>query len=326
MSKVFCPMVYHSIYVRRTADGSHSLSPCCLADQSTPTSDKIDFINNKHLIDIRKEFSSGGRPTACRSCWDDENHGRTSARQQHIDMDIIPSDESLSLYNIDYNTLPLCNAKCVICNSTFSSMWATANGESSRIIDLVKNKYDHLDGLELSSIKRVYFNGGEPLLTNEHVELLQRVNNISELDILYNTNGSCYPSEQALNLWKQAKSVTLFFSIDGTGDRFEETRTPLKWKQVSENIKKINLIKNIRIGCTYTIGRHNVYDLQDTVDWFEKLPNFDLEEFYVHYVDTNHSLSFNNASDTEKLEFANELSKFSKFTKWHQRILSSIED
>lgn len=318
-------MAFHSVYIQRFANGKHSIAPCCLAKQSEQSTDKIDFINDRYLNMIRKEFSVGIRSGACRQCWDLEDSGGISQRNVQIAQANMPLDESVTLYNIDYNTLPLCNARCIICSPMYSSAWATSIGRVSEIIDIAKNNYDHLDGLDLSNLKRIYFNGGEPLLTDEHVELLQRVDNISNLDILYNTNGSCYPNDCALNLWNKAKSVTIFFSIDGIGHRFEETRTPLKWDQVSENIKKMNQLENINIACSYTIGRHNVYDLQDTINWFEKLPNFNIEDFYVHYVNPGHELSFDRASEYEKKGFIKELSRFNKFTKWYEGILNSLK-
>lgn len=327
MEDNYCPLAFHGIYVQRFANGKHSTAPCCLAEKSAPTSNKIDFNNDPHLTKIRKEFIAGNRPKECQQCWILEDLGGDSVRKFYIsyyNINGLLLDNTALLYNVDYNTLPLCNAKCIICGPQFSSTWADAVGKTSTIINIIKNNYDHLDGLDLSTVKKIYFNGGEPLLTDEHVTVLQRITNLSEVDVVYNTNGSCYPSETALDLWTKVNSVQIYFSIDGIGERFEITRTPLKWSIVSENIEKINLLPNVKIGRTYTIGWHNVYDLEDTINWFEKLPKFDIEQFYVHYVNPGHYLSLNESSTSEKQQFAIELLKFKKFNKWYHSILNAL--
>jgi MoaA/NifB/PqqE/SkfB family radical SAM enzyme len=170
----------------------------------------------------------------------------------------------------------------------------------------------------------VYFNGGEPLLTKEHLTVLKKIDKISDVDISYNTNGSCYPTAEVIDLWSKAKKVSIYFSIDGIGKRFEETRTPLKWNLVSENIKKINLLDNINIQCSYVIGRHNVYDLEDTINWFSTLPKFDpLAMFQVHNVNSEHKLDLNQASAEEKELFKKELYKFNRFH-WYDSIVNYI--
>jgi MoaA/NifB/PqqE/SkfB family radical SAM enzyme len=317
----YCPLIFHSIYVERVSNGKHYISPCCLAKKSGATADSIDFANNQYLNSIREENKNNKRPDACQVCWTLEDVGGESNRMVSIDSYkklSIPLDHTTLLYNLDYNVLPICNAKCVICSPRYSSTWAAAKGLSLKPI--VANNYNHLDGLNFNNIKIIYFNGGEPLLTDEHLNVLKKINNINSVEISYNTNGSCYPSEEVLNIWSQAKSVTIAFSVDGIKDRFETTRVPLKWNTVSANIEKMNLLPNIDIQCAYTIGRHNVYDLEDTINWFGQLPNFDVfTQFHVHYVNIQHPLSLKKSSDDQKQKYKQELLKFNKFH-WYSAI------
>lgn len=324
MQSNLCPLAFHGIYVERFADGKYVVSPCCLANKSDRQEGPIDFANNTHLVKIRQELLKGNRPDACKSCWELENHGGVSRR-------IVYSDKlkhkelykSVDIYNLDYNTLPICNAKCVICGPRFSSTWAKFHG-STEINEIVKNNYNHLDGLDLDQVEMIYFNGGEPLLTEEHTRVLKKIKNLDNTDLMYNTNGSVYPADKILDLWSRARSIILYFSIDGINERFEETRFPLKWKQVSDVVERINLIDYIEIGCSYTIGRHNVYDLEDTIEWFDKLPNFITEnQFHVHYADGEFSLR--NSSYSEKENWINELSKFKNYY-WYKSLVDYIKD
>jgi sulfatase maturation enzyme AslB (radical SAM superfamily) len=321
----YCPLIFHGIYAERSLNGKLSISPCCLATQSA--ADLIDFDGNTYLSSLRTENKSNLRSTACKPCWDLEDKGGESKRKVTInwytDNNII-QDYLIKLYHVDYNTLPICNAKCVICSPKYSSTWASVSPNDRILKDLSKFDHKHLDLIDFDDVKQLYFNGGEPLLTNEHYLVLKKINNLAAVDIMYNTNGSCYPSTKVLELWKIAKSVTIFFSIDGVGQRFEETRTPLKWDKVSANIEKINNLSYVDVQCSYTIGKHNVYDLEDTVNWFAKLSNFNtLEKFHVHYVNPDHALYFNTASADELSGFKKELSKFNNYH-WYLSIYNSM--
>jgi uncharacterized Fe-S cluster-containing radical SAM superfamily protein len=318
MTDNYCPLPFHGLYVERLPNGKNLLSPCCLAKTSKPV-DQIDFNNNTHLTKIRNGFLLNKKPTECEQCWKLEELGGESRRLVYRDIyqNIINPN---GLITLDYNTLPICNAKCVICGPKYSSTWATASGsiEVKDVKDVVKNSKKSLNNLDLNNITHLYFNGGEPLLTEEHVEVLKQVKNA---DISYNTNGSCFPKKHVIDLWKQQKSVTIFFSIDAIGKNFNIIREKLDWNQVSENILKFNELGFVKIGCSYTIGGHNVYDLEPTINWFSKIINVK-ENFHVHYVNPGHKLYFNNFKDQREL-FLNEIKKFKDFY-WFESISNAI--
>jgi len=307
------------MYIERFSNDTYALAPCCLAKLSDPLSGPVDFINNQYLNSIRNQ----SKPDACNNCWELEKAGGTSKRMMMIDK--FKDIELHGCVNIDYSTVPVCNARCIICSSRYSSAWAQLGTQTINIKELVKNTHDHMAKFDFNNIKTIYFNGGEPLLTDEHEILLEKINNLSNVDIYYNTNGSCYPNNSVLNLWQKTKSVTLFFSIDAIGKRFEEIRSLLKWDIVSDNIKKINSLNMINVECSYTIGRHNVYDLEETIAWFDQLPNFNsIKQFHVHYVSFSHYLFFNQASDVERKQFKKELTKFKNYH-WYQSIVEVIQ-
>ena len=315
MNDNYCPLAFHGIYVERLPNNKNVVAPCGLAEKSAPV-DTIDFGNDPHLVKIRKEFEQGNKPKHCEQCWRLEEHGGESRRLVYRDMyqDVV---DPIGLVTLDYHTLPICNAKCVICGPKYSSTWATETG-AWEIKDIVKNNNDHLKDIDLSGIKHVYFNGGEPLLTDEHVNILKQ---IKGADIIYNTNGSCFPDEDVLDLWRQQQSVTVFFSIDAIGENFNSIREKLDWEQVSKNILKFNALEFVKIGCSYTIGGHNVYDLEPTIEWFSKIIDVK-ENFHVHYVSPGHELYFNHFKHQKEL-FLTELEKFKDYH-WYDSISNAV--
>jgi sulfatase maturation enzyme AslB (radical SAM superfamily) len=133
--------------------------------------------------------------------------------------------------------------------------------------------------LELSQLKFVHFNGGEPLLSKEHVVFLEAILDKSQVHLNYNTNGTVLPSSKLLKLWSQFKLVQLDFSIDDIGDRFEYQRYPAKWHKVAENLQWF--INNSPVNCMFavntTVSILNLSNLENLNTWLKS-------NFYVNRV------------------------------------------
>lgn len=312
--KGYCPLIFNGIYVERGIGGIQ-IAPCSLSAKSSILSEKINFESNTHLTEIRDITKLNQFAPQCQTCWVVENNGGESKRQTEIDAFKLLSTADTKLMHIDYNTLPICNAKCIICSSKYSSLWIQDDiklgHQKNTVIPKLDIKSNQLKGLDLSHLRSIYFNGGEPLLTNDHINLLSNLENLEDISISYNTNGSCYPTDDVIKMWNRSKEVTLFFSIDGINDKFEYIRNPLIWEQVSNNIKLIHqLLPNVVIGISYTLGIHNVFGLQETINWFtNNLDNFNVKtQFHVHTVNGNLDLCY--ASPQLKHAFNIELKKF----------------
>jgi hypothetical protein len=312
-SKTYCPLIFHGIYVERTGNGAYQIAPCCTSKKSQVLTQTIDFVNNRYLNVIRTAANNNVRAPQCQSCWVVEDNGGESRRQVYMDRFKENQATIPELISLDYNTLPICNAKCIICGPYFSSAWiqdAQLLKLGSRgAITIIDKEQNQLDGLDLTQLKSVYFNGGEPLLTNDHVTILTQLQNINEVAVSYNINGSCYPTEDVLQLWSKAKEVTLSLSIDGINEQFEYIRNPLIWKQVSDNIAKLNnCLPNLKINIAYTVGLHNVFGLHECINWCNtNIDKFDVAtQFHVHTANGKLDIKF--AGRELRKSFLNELS------------------
>jgi MoaA/NifB/PqqE/SkfB family radical SAM enzyme len=167
---------------------------------------------------------------------------------------------------------------CIMCNPKYSSLWATELDYKSD--DLIKigrqfqNKNNILSNLDVSGIKKIHFNGGEPFLNNHQLDLLKILEEqqvLKNVFISYNTNGSVFPDKKIVDYWSCSRLVKLFFSIDATGPAFEYIRWPGKWNQVSENIQRMRdtLPSNVMFGINLTVGNYNLLELKDLWHWFE---------------------------------------------------------
>lgn len=271
-----CDRIFHSLYIQRNKDESVKLAPCCICGQSKAKPTPIDFVNDEYLNQLRQNTKNDIRNPECSACWTTEDNGRASKRNERF----TKVDDPSAILSLEYNTLPICNAKCVICGPHFSSLWIADELKLKKLknsnymfsdinIREIKNNGFQYDNLNLSKLEYLYFNGGEPLLTNDHIDVLSKIKNLENLTLAYSSNGSIYPSLETLEYWNKTKITRIWFSIDAIGDQFNYIRFPLQWDEVKFNITKLyNNFPNINICFMFTAGVHNIFELKKTLDFF----------------------------------------------------------
>ncbi len=274
-----------------------------------------EIYRSPYMQDLRQQFLKGEKPSTCNRCWDEEAAGRTSKRINSrirlknyypiVDWNNTNPDQ---LWFIDLKLGNICNLKCRICGSWSSSKWAKeeidyeANRFSvAKIMGYDRKQHaaykflqdgswprdndlfwDNMKEL-LPNVKYFEFTGGEPFLIEEHFKLLryaveQEYSN--RIDIHYNTNGTVYPSEDEVALWRKFNRVEIAVSIDNVGERFEYERFGAVWGEVQENIKRFNQLRTDKITTQVcmTINIQNVYYLPELCAWL------DTQEFdYVYF-------------------------------------------
>jgi sulfatase maturation enzyme AslB (radical SAM superfamily) len=216
----------------------------------------------------------------CSSCWKLEETGSTSRRHASInwfDNNHLTSDTTNELVSLDWNSENVCNLACISCGPKFSSRWRqeilnySFNDLSSEnyINNLKDNKFWKL--LDLHNLKRLYFNGGEPLLSLDHKEILaylKEIGQLSEIELAYNTNGTIIPDNEVLDYWKNVKLLRISISIDAIDQAFDFIRWPAKWEQISTFINFINQQSfNTIIDITCTVGVHNILEVDKLIAW-----------------------------------------------------------
>jgi MoaA/NifB/PqqE/SkfB family radical SAM enzyme len=251
------------------------ISPCCVALQDSI--DKIDFKNNSHLTLIREEWNLGKFPAACKDCKKSEESGMTSRRQSVNQWykDHNHDNTDVDLIRLDYWTGDLCNLSCVICGPHSSSRWKQELSIQSK--QVIVNKFWR--SLDLSNLEFIHFNGGEPLLSKEHVEFLKEIPDKSRVSINYNTNATVLPNQYLIDLWSKFRLVQLDFSIDDIGERFEYQRYPAKWSEVVDNLQWFidNAPPNCMFAVNISVGILNYSNIDNLLRWLKE--NFHTNRF-----------------------------------------------
>jgi len=266
------------VFIDRYNNDYIHVAPCCQALYKTELVSNFDFYSSPYLTSLRNRFDNGEQPAECQRCWDAEAHGHASRRQSAIKFYNLPDEDRTVIFEgLDHSATWACNLACIMCGPEYSSTWANklsmTRNDLEKIGRLFQKSNDFLERVNVKTLKKLHFNGGEPLLNNEHVHLLERLssdNMLKDVFISYNTNGTTYPSDRLINLWSQAKLVKIFFSIDAVGSAFEYIRWPAKWNSVHKNIlaMKEHLPNNIMFGVNATIGSYNLLEMKNVWDWF----------------------------------------------------------
>ncbi len=274
----WCPEVYRSVFVDRFNDDFVNVSPCCQAVKKREPVSTFDFAKSPYLTELREKFNCGEKPIECDWCWKLEQHGHKSRRLSAIEFFNTPApDREIQLQSIDYSATWACNLACIMCGSHSSSFWATQDNlsrdELKKIGRLFQKSNNILENLELGNIKKIHFNGGEPMLNHDQLDLLSKLEEqkvLQDVFISYNTNATVMPSEKIIKLWSKAKLVKIFFSIDAVGSAFEYIRWPAKWIDTEQNIltMKQQLPSNVMFGFNCTVGAYNLLELENMYEWF----------------------------------------------------------
>lgn len=165
-----------------------------------------------------------------------------------------------------------CNGGCIICGPEYSSYW---QHELNDFKYKLREKSQYLAKIntliDFQKVQNVLILGGEPMLSDIDVQLLDYIEDPSRVHLRITTNGSIYPSDQRMKVWEKFGKITLQFSVDGIGDKFEYLRYPLKWNIVEENILKLQqeLPPNAKCNVHHVLSQLNLFYFDEIESWFK---------------------------------------------------------
>jgi len=318
-SDTFCVLPWMHLY--KNMDNSIKL--CCV-DKGGPIgsleNNTIEEIrNSKEFVDLRESFLKGEKLDRCKECWQWEKNGyrsyRQSNNQDYIEQfpEEVKADEPIQITYLDYRPSNLCNLACKICSPRFSSKlidpWAQlgriSDEEKSHLTKLNTNRIDvNTVKKYFSDIKYIYFAGGEPLIADDHWDLLKffHSKNPGDIRVKYNTNLTKleFKGMHVKDYWKDFKKIQIGASLDGYGVEFEHLRTGAKWDQVVFNLEQLKTmaaqVKDSLLQKGMFEGNNRGIELycDSTVGWLNlksvfKLHKFLVENEYVILDDNNYN-------------------------------------
>jgi radical SAM protein with 4Fe4S-binding SPASM domain len=262
-SKTFC--MYPWIHLHAYPTGE--VHPCCHAEWKQPPlgNSKIDSLeqiwNSPAQQQLRLNMLSETANPACQRCYEQEEagffSGRKSANKHHghninrvSQTQADGTVESFQMTYWDIRFSNLCNLRCRTCGPTFSSQWyqdqivlAGAEwGKNNQALNYAgKTKTDMWEQLipHLDYVEKIYFAGGEPLMMEEHYNILDELERRGRFDVklIYNTNFTHVKLKDryVFDYWRRFESVSVGASLDDMGPRAEYIRKGTDWDQIVRN-------------------------------------------------------------------------------------------
>ena len=292
-SKVFCMIPWTHIHGFPTGEAY----PCCLGEMEHPignmrTNTLEEIWNGDAYKDMRQNMLNDNSCKECTRCYEQEEQGFFSMRNssnkhfghhiEKVDQGIDP-DFELVYWDIRFSNQ--CNMKCRSCGPMFSSLWyddhVKMHGKApshNRIEWAGKNKNDIWEQMipHIDCIEQVYFAGGEPLIMQEHYNILKELVKREKFDVklIYNTNFSVttWKDLDVLEMWKLFDSVSVGASLDAMGERAELMRSGTVWNQTMANRDRmLKVCPNVDFYISPTVSLMNIDHVVDFhKDWINR--------------------------------------------------------
>ena len=274
--------------------------PCCMSDPEFPIGNTQEqslqeIWNGEELRNIRMNMLQDKPSKECRRCYELEENGMSTLRTgsignyaHHWDKVEATSDDGsagdVNMAYMDIRFSNLCNLKCRSFGPQFSSSWfedhkaiygKLNHPKILQVRDEMKSFMDELDPL-LESVERVYWAGGEPLITKEHYNILDKwiamdKRNVS-MDYTTNFTQMYYKKKTAFDYWNKFENVRVAASLDANHARGEYLRKNMVWSEVVQNRRTmIEQCPHVYFELTPTVSVYNVLNLPDFhKEWIEE--------------------------------------------------------
>jgi len=290
-SSTFCILPWIHLH----AQPGGQVYPCCRSNTTYPigncqTTTLKEIWNGFPIRDIRQRMLTNNSVNACSTCYEQESAGADSNRRranahhghQIYRVEETQTDGALDRFEMTYWDIRfsnLCNLKCRSCGHVFSSQWyqdqVQLAGPKWRERNTVLNyagrtETDMWEQLEphLDYVDTIYFAGGEPLLMEEHYQILDELVRRKRFDVrlIYSTNftHTTLKGRSVFEYWNKFKSVKVGASLDALGHPAEYIRKGTKWYDVVKNRHDmIRTCPNVDFYISSTLSILNAWHLPE---------------------------------------------------------------
>ena len=286
--KHFCVLPWIHTHIQP----SGKVFPCCVFDYNEPfdrlgDQSLLEVINGAKFKAMRRSLIKDESVGGCRVCYNNEVAGAKSLRNEmnqnygpYVEAILASTREDGSLsdfkmMHLDIRFSNVCNFKCRGCSVELSSAWKqevdslyiSEHPQDPIIRFGVEKIWPELLGMA-PYIEGAYFAGGEPLLMQEHYDLLGEFIRIGKTNISlsYNTNLSVLGLGDipVTEVWKSFTKVYIGVSIDDLGARGEYFRKGMSWDKTLTHLAQVQReCPHVRIGINCTLSVFNVLYLPE---------------------------------------------------------------
>ncbi|HUH75698.1 MAG TPA: twitch domain-containing radical SAM protein [Chitinophagales bacterium] len=294
-SKVFCM----SPWLQLNAQVNGFVLPCCMStiDNATKLSDLNENAdlnvawNSEKMKELRLAMLSEKKNSLCNNCYKYEALGKESERMKYnrdyenrfdrvlrTQKDGSLKDEKILILDMRFSNK--CNYKCRICSSECSSLWyeeerrlgleSVQTSPKKKFIPSNIQSFSQPFFSSLDGIEKIHFAGGEPLVMDEHYQVLEYLieNKRFDVEISYNSNFSTlkYKNWKVIDLWSQFSKVQVWASLDGMGEKGDYMRKGQQWNKIEENFRIVEQnCPKVMVGVNVTVSLLNIFHLPEFI-------------------------------------------------------------
>ena len=234
--------------------------PCCRFKRPIGSYTR-DILNSEVYTKLRNKANNEQLPE-CSKCFHEESIGRESYRQWW-NKNYTTHTIGLKYLLIGLNNI--CSLTCDGCGPEWSSSWFKKLNPSTP----VKKGYKHTDINYIpNTVEFIEFQGGEPLQTLRHRELLSLHPNPSICTVQYVTNCMHQLTDVDIELFSRFKQIKFWLSIDGYGSINDRVRSGSVWKTVEKNA--IDLASKYSCTVETTLHKNNIFDMPAMSEWIKQ--------------------------------------------------------
>jgi MoaA/NifB/PqqE/SkfB family radical SAM enzyme len=307
-------------------------APCCEIKGKfgdARSQDLNEIWHGQAFVRFRDLLLQDQKSPRCWKCYDIELAGGTSMRQAynrdygHLAAELVPA--SLPPIRMDVRFSNLCNLTCRMCWHGSSSRWhadALKLGLRPGNSALIRSFESFDIGIEfvmplLETVEEIYWAGGEPLLQEEHYEILKRLSRMgrNNVALYYNTNLTEFElgEDSVLRLWREFSNIEVEISIDGVAERAEIIRNGLIWDRFKENLRKLCVeAPHVRRRFGITVSVFNVAALAEIHEYLVACSGCSNDDFHIHVLQQWEGHSIKILPQAMKEEISNNLTRYAK--------------
>ena len=336
-AQYFCILPWIHLHISQNG----RVSPCCNNNRHLGNiqSQSIKEIwKGKKFEALRKQFQHNIPDKRCTHCYNIEKSGKESMRQisnKKYAADIKRVEENIPqpIY-LDIRFSNICNFKCKTCWHGNSSAWfeegSKRNASNERIIKAFTHSFDELFEY-IDNVEEIYFAGGEPLIMEEHYQILAELEKrkLFDIELRYNTNFSNlnFKDQNILDIWKKFNNVHVSASVDAAFNLGQEIRSGFSWEQFIDNRKQmLSVVPEIYFEITPTVSSLNIIHLPELHQTLVNLTILGIDNIYLNILERPSEYNVQQLSLEEKTASSNSLNKHIQWLKTNNASTKTIHD
>lgn len=295
-NKYFCILPWIHLHVSQNG----RVSPCCNNNRylgDVQQSSIKEIWSGKQFEELRNQFKNNIPDKRCSHCYNIEASGKESMRQisnkkYAEEISRVENNNPEPIY-LDIRFSNICNFKCKTCWHGNSSAWfeegSKRNASDKRIIKAFTENFDEIIGF-LDDVQEIYFAGGEPLIMEEHYQVLEELEKreLFDIELRYNTNFSNlnFKDKSILEVWKKFKKVHVSASIDAAFQLGENIREGFNWEQFLDNRKEmIEICPEVYFEIAPTVSNLNIFELPELHQTLVDKKLIGIDNIYLNFLE-----------------------------------------